>query len=402
MFYFLRILHYGKILFYGKISMWEENLRVAHISDLHLGKSLHSFSLIDDQEYILLEIVKLICKKNVDAIVIAGDVYDKGLPSVEAIRLLRKFINELVKNKIKVFIISGNHDSAERLTFGAEFMTEKDIYFSKVFDGNIEPICIDDEFGKINFYLLPFIKPLMVKQFFPEEEINSYEDAVSLVIKRMNINSEERNILVGHQNIMNTEHCDSEETIIGGVDAIPARIFSDFDYVALGHIHKAQKIEDNVFFSGTPLKYSISELNHDKVLPIIDFKQKGKMEIEYIQLLPKRDIRQIRGSFDEILKMADKDENSKEDYIDIILTDENEVIDAIYTLRSVYPNILQINYDNFVTRNQAKIEELEKIRMNNPVEMFEEFYLNRSGSELSDVQKKFVTELIESIWSEEE
>lgn len=377
-------------------------MKIAHISDLHLGKNLHSFSLIDDQEYILLEIIKILREKKVDAILIAGDIYDKILPSVEAIRLLRKFINELVQAKIKIFIISGNHDSAERLTFGAEFMTNNDIYFSKIFDGKIEPVVINDDYGKINFYLIPFLKPVIVKQFYENEDIDSYEKAFSLVVEDLKINSKERNIVVAHQNIMNSVHCESEETIIGGLDAISAKVFSNFDYAALGHIHRPQKIEKNVYFSGTPLKYSISEIDHEKTLPIIDFKEKGNLQIEYIPLIPKRDIRQIRGTFEEILKMSEKDQNSREDYIDIILTDEQEILDAIYTLRSVYPNILQLTYDNSVTRNELTIGEMEKISISNPMQMFEEFYLNRSGSELKAEQKKYVNELIDSIWGSKE
>lgn len=373
-------------------------MRIAHISDLHLGKTLHGFSLTEDQSFILQQIVKILIENKIEVLLVAGDVFDKNVASIEALRLLRKFLNELVNAKIKVLVISGNHDSPERLTFGAEFMSDKGLYFSKDYDGKIEPVVFNDEFGPVNFYLLPFIKPAVVKQFFPDEQIENFDDALKIAVSNLKINSNERNVIVAHQNIMNAEHCDSEETVIGGLDAVSADIFCEFDYTALGHIHKMQKVRENVFYSGTPLKYSISELNHDKVVPIIELNEKEKSVIDFVQLKPKRDIRQIRGTFEQIVKMAAGDTNNPEDFIDIILTDKNEVIDAIYNLRSIYPNILQINYDNNFTNNDAKIEDIKETKIDKPLEMFEEFYKNRSGSELDKVQKEYMSALVNSIW----
>lgn len=375
---------------------------LAHISDLHLGKSLHNFSLIEDQDYILDQIAGILVEKKVDVLIIAGDVYDKNVAPEAGIRVLRKFLGRLVEAKIKVMIISGNHDSAERLTFGGEFMTEKGIYFSKVYDGMIEPIIFTDSFGPVNFYLLPFIKPSTVQHYFEDEEIDSWDAAVRCAVEHMNINTSERNIIVAHQNIMSAERCESEEIYIGGQDAVSDEIFKDFDYTALGHIHRQQKIgKYNVMFSGTPLKYSTSEFDHKKVMPLISLGEKGRVDIDLIDLVPKRDLRKITGRLDDIMSMAAKDPNNHEDFIDITLTDENEVMDAISTLRSVYPNVLKISYENMATRAAEEIEKLGKLDKQNPQEIFEKFFNSRRGREMTAEEKEYMNSLIEKIWGED-
>ena len=376
-------------------------MRIAHISDLHLGKGLHGFSLIEDQTFILDEIVSLLKKNSVDVLLVAGDIYDKNVASVEGLRLLRKFLNDIVALNIKVLLISGNHDSAERLTFGSEFMTEKGIYFSKIYDGKIEPVELSDEFGTVNFYLLPFIKPAIVKQIFPDKEIETYEDAVACAIKELNVDTTKRNVIVAHQNILNAERCESEENVIGGLDAVNADLFKDFDYTALGHIHKPQKIGENVYYSGTPIKYSISEINHEKTMPVLNFAEKGNLTIEFEQLKPLREIREITGSMDEILKMARKDPNNPEDFISIVLNDEEERLDAMATLNTVYPNIIRLIYDNTTTRNSSNLEELSQNKVFHPLEMFQEFYKARRGIDLTGEQKDYMQKLIEEIWGDE-
>ncbi len=375
---------------------------LAHISDLHLGKSLHNFSLIEDQDYILEQIAGILVEKKVDVLIIAGDVYDKNVAPEAGIRVLRKFLGRLVEAKIKVMIISGNHDSAERLTFGGEFMTEKGIYFSRVYDGIIEPITFTDSFGPVNFYLLPFIKPSTVQHYFEDEEIDSWDAAVRCAVKHMSINTSERNIIVAHQNIMSAERCESEEIYIGGQDAVSDEIFKDFDYTALGHIHRQQKIgKYNVMFSGTPLKYSTSEFDHKKVMPLISLGEKGRVDIDLIDLVPKRDLRKITGRLDDIMSMAAKDPNNHEDFIDITLTDENEVMDAISTLRSVYPNVLKISYENMATRAAEEIEKLGKLDKQNPQEIFGAFFKSRRGREMTAEEKEYMNSLIEKIWRED-
>lgn len=376
-------------------------MKLAHISDLHLGKTLYNYSLIEDQEYILEQIVGILVEKKVEVLMIAGDVFDKNVAPEAGLKVFRKFLNRLVESKIKVLIISGNHDSAERLTFGGEFMIEKGIFFSKVYDGNIEPVSFEDEYGPVNFYLLPFIKPQIVSHYIEEEKIDTYEEAVQFAVKNMNINTSERNVILAHQNILSAKRCESEENIIGGLDAVSDAVFKDFDYTALGHIHSQQKIgKNNVFFCGTPLKYSVSEFDQEKKMPIISLAEKGKVDIEMIPLIPKRDLRKITGTLDEILSNAKNDPNNHEDFIDITLTNEDEVMDAMASLRTVYPNVLKLSYDNKASRAAENVEKFSGVNEKKPLEIFEAFYQSRRGTEMNDEQKNYIQALIEKIWGE--
>lgn len=376
-------------------------MKLAHISDLHLGKTLYNYSLIEDQEYILEQIVGILVEKKVEVLMIAGDVFDKNVAPEAGLKVFRKFLNRLVESKIKVLIISGNHDSAERLTFGGEFMTEKGIFFSKVYDGKIEPVSFEDEYGPVNFYLLPFIKPQIVNHYIKGNEIDTYEEAVQFAVKNMNINTSERNVILAHQNILSAKRCESEENIIGGLDAVSDAVFKDFDYTALGHIHSQQKIgKNNVFFCGTPLKYSVSEFDQEKKMPIISLAEKGKLDIEMIPLIPKRDLRKITGTLDEILTSAKKDPNNHEDFIDITLTNEDEVMDAMANLHTVYPNVLKLSYDNKASRAAENVEKFSGVNEKKPLEIFEAFYQSRRGTEMNDEQKNYIQALIEKIWEE--
>lgn len=376
-------------------------MKLAHISDLHLGKTLYNYSLIEDQEYILEQIVGILVEKKVEVLMIAGDVFDKNVAPEAGLKIFRKFLNRLVESKIKVLIISGNHDSAERLTFGGEFMTEKGIFFSKVYDGKIEPVSFEDEYGPVNFYLLPFIKPQIVNHYIEGNEIDTYEEAVQFAVKNMNINTSERNVILAHQNILSAKRCESEENIIGGLDAVSDAVFKDFDYTALGHIHSQQKIgKNNVFFCGTPLKYSVSEFDQEKKMPIISLAEKGKLDIEMIPLIPKRDLRKITGTLDEILSNAKNDPNNHEDFIDITLTNEDEVMDAMASLRTVYPNVLKLSYDNKASRAAENVEKFSGVNEKKPLEIFEAFYQSRRGTEMNDEQKNYIQALIEKIWGE--
>ena len=332
---------------------------------------------------------------------IAGDVFDKNVAPEAGLKVFRKFLNRLVESKIKVLIISGNHDSAERLTFGGEFMTEKGIFFSKVYDGQIDPVSFEDEYGPVNFYLLPFIKPQIVNHYIEGNEIDTYEEAVQFAVKNMNINTSERNVILAHQNILSAKRCESEENIIGGLDAVSDAVFKDFDYTALGHIHSQQKIgKNNVFFCGTPLKYSVSEFDQEKKMPIISLAKKGKLDIEMISLIPKRDLRKITGTLDEILSNAKNDPNNHEDFIDITLTNEDEVMDAMASLRTVYPNVLKLSYDNKASRAAENVEKFSGVNEKKPLEIFEAFYQSRRGTEMNDEQKNYIQALIEKIWEE--
>lgn len=379
-------------------------MKVAHLSDLHFGKMLHNFSLIEDQKYIISQIQNILIEQKVQIVMICGDIYDKNIASIEAIHLFEDFLQFLVDNNIQILIISGNHDSQDRLTFGRAFMKKSGIHFSKCFDGSVSSVTLNDEFGPLNFYLLPFIKPIDVRHIYPDEEINLYEAAVKCVLKNIKLNLQERNVILCHQNILNAEHCDSEDVVIGSLDAIASSVFSNFDYTALGHIHKPQFIgQDNkIRFCGTPLKYSISEMDDEKSVTVINFLEKGKTDFEFIPLKPLREIRRITGKFEDIINNVKNDLYNKEDFIDIVLQDEIEVTDAIYKLRLVYKNILQIGYDNSRTKSDSSIQELHKIQTADPVQLFDEFYQNRNGIKMNDEQTEYIKSLVEKIWEKSE
>ena len=377
-------------------------MKFAHISDLHLGKTLHGFSLIEDQKYALTQVLEICKKTEVQAILVAGDVFDHSVAPIEGIKLFEWFLHQAVSQKLLVFVISGNHDSGERLSFGTQFMIQNGLYFSKPYDGNIEPVVLQDEYGPVNVYLFPFIKPSIVSSALSNDSIKDYQDAVEKAISQMRINPKERNIIVSHQNILNAERSDSEEIIIGGVDGVSSALYEQFDYSALGHIHKPQTVGKNVRYCGSLLKYSVSELNNQKTVTIIELKQKGTVNLSYEPLKPLRDIRQIKGKFEQILSLAKTDQNNKDDFIDVILTDEDEVLDAIYSLRKIYPNILQLTYDNHNTRNNQDIQQLDSFSKADPFELFKEFYQNRRGTPLDNDQEEYIKDVIQDIWREKE
>lgn len=374
-------------------------MKLMHLGDLHIGKKVNEFSMIDDQKYIIEKILEIVDAEKVDGVILAGDIYDKGLPPVEAVQLFDDFLSSLAKRKLKVFIISGNHDSAERISFGARLMENSGIYFSHVYDGNIKPIELEDENGKLNIYLLPFIKPHNVKAFFPDEEIESYSDACRVAVEHMNVNFNERNVLVSHQFVTGAERCESEEISIGGLDNVDVSVFKDFDYVALGHIHGPQKIiKETIRYSGTPLKYSFSECNHKKSACIIEFGVKDDVKINLIPLIPIRDMREIRGTFEEVTSKEFYKNQSCSDYLRFILTDEEEIPDATAKLRVIYPNVMKVNYDNTRTRTNGTIEKIEAVEKISPLEIFGKLYEKQNNQPMSEEQKKFTTKLIEEIW----
>lgn len=311
-------------------------MKFLHLADLHLGKVLLEQSLIEDQEYILNQILKKITEWKIDGILISGDIYDKPIPSLEAINLLDNFLNELVKKKNKkVFMISGNHDSKDRLGFGNRIFEEEGLFICSKFDGKIKKVELEDAFGKINIYLLPFVKPYDVKQFW-EEEISSYDDMMQKIIEHEDIDITQRNVILTHQfvtfNGKEPERTDSETITIGGLDNVDVSNFKDFDYVAIGHVHRPQKIgRDTARYSGTPLKYSFSEMNHHKSVPIIDMKEKENVEICLEELVPLRDMREIRGPIEELVKKENYEGTNLEDYIRAIVTNEEQIYDALRT-----------------------------------------------------------------------
>lgn len=374
-------------------------MRFLHLADLHLGKKVNEFSMIEDQKYILKQILNIIDEKEVEAVLIAGDVYDKSVPSAEAVILLDDFLNNLAKRQLKTFIISGNHDSPERVGFGADIMSLAEIYMSKPFSGIPEKITLDDKNGKINIYMLPFIKPAIVKHFYNDEEVATYEDAMELVMKNTKINKRQRNILIAHQYVSGATRCDSENMPIGGIDEVSAKNFEGFDYVALGHLHGPQHIEkETIRYAGTPLKYSFSEINHKKSALIVDVKKKGDVEFEKIPLKPLHDMVEIKGLYDELTAKSFYEDMDTKSYIHVTLTDEEDKPNAMELLRTIYPNIMKLDYDNKRTRENQVINGVSEIENKSKQELFEEFFELQNNQKMNDKQRKIIDDLINKIW----
>ena len=377
-------------------------MKFLHLSDLHLGKRVNEFSMLEDQEYILTEIINIIDEQKAEGVWIAGDIYDKPVPPAEAVQLLDHFLNQLAKRRLPVFVVSGNHDSAERLAFGARLMRGKGIYISPVFSGTIEPVILQDNFGEIAIYMLPFIRPSNVRHAYPDVEIGSYNEAVRAVVERMEIKPERRNVLIAHQFVTGASRCESEEIAVGGMDNVDAENFDAFDYAALGHIHGPQKIgRDTVRYSGTPLKYSFSEADHKKAALIVTIEEKGNINIEEIPLSPRRDMREIRGSYMELTALANYKGTNTDDYLHITLTDEEDVPDAIGKLRTIYPNIMRLDYDNKRTQAGIEIQEAKNIERKTPMQLLKEFYEFQNNQPLTKEQEALVEKIMEEVWEEE-
>ena len=376
-------------------------MKCIHLSDLHIGKKVNEFSMLEDQAYILTKIINIIDEQNVEAVFIAGDVYDKSVPPIDAVNLFDDFLVRLSKRNLKVFIISGNHDSAERLAFGGRLMNQSGIYVSPIYHGDIQPITIQDEYGDLNVYLLPFIKPAHVRHSL-EIEVSSYNEAVEKAIEHMSIDTTKRNVLLAHQFVTGAIRSDSEEISVGGSDNVDAHLFKEFDYVALGHIHRPQKcIFDYIRYSGTPLKYSFSEANHHKSVTIINIQEKGNLSIEQIPLIPKRDMVELKGTYNELVAKSFYEHTTyQEDYVHITLTDEEDILDALAKLRVIYKNIMKLDYDNQRTRHQSELSLSDAVEEKTPYEHFSDFYEMMNGQSLNDEQSAFMQQLIESIWGD--
>lgn len=365
-------------------------MKFFHLSDLHLGRRMYEFSLIEDQKFILEEILRLAEEKCPDAVVIAGDIYDRAVPSAEAVELFDGFLRALSERHIPVLCISGNHDSPERIAFGASLMTPSGVYLSPVYNGSVEPVALSDAFGDVRFYLLPFIKPANVRRFYPDAVIESYTDALRCAVEHMDVDMAARNVLITHQFVTGGVRSDSEEITVGGTDNVDAAVFDIFDYVALGHLHGAQKIgRETLRYSGTPLKYSFSEKDQEKSVALVELGAKGDISVSTLLLTPRRDLREIRGTYTE-LTLRDNYAGSKtEDYIHAVLTDENDVPNALARLRSIYPNLMKLDYDNLRTRSSAVIAAEKRHRTMSGTELFAELYERQNGQKLSAEQSAY-------------
>ncbi|WP_329380721.1 exonuclease SbcCD subunit D [Anaerofustis butyriciformans] len=375
-------------------------MKFMHLSDLHLGKKVNGYSMIEDQKYIINNILEIIDNENIESVIIAGDVYDKSVPPVDAVELFNDFLEELENRNLYVFIISGNHDSPERIAFGNSFMRKSKIFFSPVYNGEINEIELNDEYGKINIWMLPFIKPLNVRKVYEDKVINTYNDAVKTVIDNLKIDTNERNIMITHQFVTGAERTDSEEISVGGSDNIDVSNFDKFDYTALGHIHRPQNCKsERVRYSGTPLKYSFSEAKDKKSATIIDIKEKNNISIKTVPFKPLRDMVEIKGKYNDIMRLDFyKDTSYREDYMHIILTDEEDIPDVITKLRAVYHNIMKVDYDNIRTRSSNKIKEIEHIESFSPFELFSDFYKQQNNQSMNEEQNNYIKNTIEEIW----
>lgn len=378
-------------------------MKFMHLADLHLGKRVNEYSMIEDQKYIINEILRIVEEEKTDGVIIAGDIYDRKDPSTEAVSLFDDLLVRLSMKNQKLFLVSGNHDSAERIAFANRLLAKKDIYISSVYGGEVEKIQLQDEYGPCNLFLLPFIKPVQVSRFFEGEKIEDYTDAVFAALSKAQLDSNERNILVMHQFVTGATRCESEELSIGGIDGVSTKAMEGFDYVALGHLHGPQKVEkDTIRYAGTPLKYSFSEENHKKSVTIVELKEKGTVLINQIPLHPQRDLKTLRGPFHELTSSSYyKNQSFVEDYLHIVLTDEEDIPDALGRLKAIYPYIMKLDYDNERTRTFREIGVSDAGDEKSPYELFSELFILQNGKGLSQEQDEFLLELIEEIWGGE-
>ncbi len=372
-------------------------MKLLHLSDLHLGKRFKEFPLLEDQAYILQVILGIADVERPDAVLIAGDVYDRPTPSTEAVELLDHFLVALAQREIPVLLASGNHDSPERLAFGAQLLEKSQIHIAPVYNGTVTPVTLQDAYGPVDIYLLPFLKPLYVRRCFPEEEIQDCTEAVACAIAHMDINPARRNVLAAHQFVIGAERCDSEEVSVGGSDQVDVSVFAPFDYVALGHLHGPQDLDGGrVRYCGTPLKYSFSEIRHKKSVTLVELGPKGERTIRPILLTPLRDMVERRGTFQELFS-APRLPQDQEAYIHVVLTDEEDVPNAMERLRTIYPNVMGLDYDNRRTRNGDFCMGSANMVQQSPLDLFAAFYEQQNGAPLTEEQRRYLTAKIEEI-----
>ena len=376
-------------------------MKFFHLSDLHLGKRVNEFSMLEDQWDILQKIVVLAKENKPDAILIAGDIYDKSMPIVEAVQLLDRFLVWLNELGIAVFIVSGNHDNAERVAFGAELLKNSNVHIVQSYNGKMNPITLSDGYGDINIWMLPYLKPSLVRRHFPDRDIITYSDAMSAALSNANLDASVRNILIAHQFVTGAVTSESEEISVGGSENVDVSVFDGFDYVALGHIHRPQQIgRATLRYSGTPLKYSFSEASHIKSVTVVDMGGKGEISIAELPLVPLRDMREIRGTYNEIMNRNSYRGTNTEDYIHIVLTDERDEPDAMAKLRNVYPNLMRLEYDNRRTQAASSLETVASTEKKTPSQLFGELFEMQNGHPMGEEQSKYVTSLFNEIWEE--
>ena len=375
-------------------------MKLIHLSDLHLGKRLEERSLLEEQEYILFhQILPILDTERPDALLIAGDVYDKSVPPAEAVTLFDNFLCQVARRKIPVLLISGNHDSSERIAFGGRLMAGSGIHVAPVYRGEVKPITLSDQYGCVHFWLLPFLKPILVRRYFPDAEISSYTDALRSAIEAMPIDPSQRNVLVTHQFVTGAQTCESEEISVGGTDNVDASVFDVFDYVALGHLHGPQNVgSSRIRYCGTPLKYSASEAAQHKSVTVVELGEKGDLRLSTLPLTPRHDLRQLRGTFAQLTDPANYRETATDDYLYFTLTDEEDAPEASGRLKQIYPNFMSLRYDNQRTRQNQIITGAKDVPRKTPLTLFEELYERQNNKPMSEIQRNYARDLIETIW----
>ena len=378
-------------------------MKLIHLSDLHLGKRVNEFSMLDDQQYILHQILELIDAEGPDAVLIAGDVYDKAIPSAEAVSLFDSFLVSLSQRDLQTFVISGNHDSPERIAFGGRLMARSGVHLSPVYDGTVSPITLTDALGPVDFYLLPFLKPAHVRRFFPDDDLSSYTDAVAKAIDEMHVSPHRRSVLLTHQFVTGASRCDSEDLSVGGSDNVDAAVFAPFDYVALGHLHGAQSVgRETLRYCGTPLKYSFSEAGQQKSVTVVELGAKGDVAVRTVPLTPMRDMAELKGTYETLtFRGFYEGTGYPGDYVHITLTDEEDIPDAVSKLRVIYPYLMKLDYDNARTRAGTVVDGPEDRENKSPLELLEEFYEKQNGRPMEEAQRAFARDLMEHIWEGE-
>ena len=376
-------------------------MKLLHLSDLHLGKRVNEFSMLEDQKYILNQILQIVINEQVNTVLIAGDVYDKSVPSAQAVTLFDDFLTRLEALECTVLLIAGNHDSPERLAFGAHLLQKSRVYLSPVFDGRLTCCTLNDEYGQLDVWLMPFLKPSVVRPFYPEDTMESYQDAAAVVLRSNPPHQGRRSILVAHQFVTGAKTGGSEELSVGGAENIDAALFAAYDYVALGHIHSPQRVgRETVRYCGSPLKYSLSEARGTKSVTLITFNQPGEIDIKLCPLTPLHDLRTIRGTYDEVTARTFYEGTATDDYLHITLTDETEVLDAVGKLRSIYPNVMRVDYDNTRTRAGASMPEATVQDEATPIELFCRFFEWQNEKSLTERQRALLEKEIEAVWEE--
>ena len=381
-------------------------MKLIHLSDLHLGKRVNEFNMLEDQEYILTKILNVIDEEKPDAVLIAGDIYDKAVPSAEAVQLFDDFLCRLQAKCPQIFVISGNHDSPERIAFASRLIEASGVHLSPVYNGRIEPHVLHDEYGEVLIYMLPFVRPSHVRHALEaasDEQIVTYTDAIRAALRQAGPDPEKRCVLVAHQFVTGASRTESEDISVGGLDNVDASVFEGFDYVALGHIHRAQNIGTSgvIRYCGTPLKYSFSETKDEKTVTIVELGKKGEVSVRTAPLTPKHEMREIRGTYEQLMTKENYEGTQTDDYLHITLTDENDIADAVSRLRVVYPNLMKLDYDNQRTRTTGIIDGAADAERRTPLDLLEELFEKQNGHPLSDDQRALSNSLISKIWDEE-